>query len=425
MSTKEEEQNIESKLTDILKSVADVKNIERYELQPDVEVQMGDGFVSHFYKGDIINKDNGETIAVAIKMSPSWQMDYSTIYKNEAIFYSKFIPALEELQREHNISPLLFDNTAEFFTYGLEKNSEFIALEHLKKKGYVLHDKKEYLNQEQLEYLFKLYGRFHGLSFGLRKQNYEKYQEIRNEYTDQFDLFIKDNDSLKMMISTLQAVIDALDPKSEAYQLAKDIPPNMKATHIAYTCYKGDYKCLTHGDCWSNNMLFKFSDSGELENVKLIDFQLTRESTPIHDLSYFFYASASKKDIDNLEQYLALYHESFSDILRQLGENANEIFPFDVLIKEWKENALLGIILGIYLWQIKLIQKAEFVEILQQFSDTQVDQTETYSAFLEVLSKVYTNKDFLERTTNILIHAVEYGILTKDKIIIEDATTTE
>ncbi|KAJ8879477.1 hypothetical protein PR048_020085 [Dryococelus australis] len=45
---------------------------------------------------------------------------------------------------------------------------------------------------------------------------------------------------------------------------------------------------LNHGDFWLNNILFKYSESGEIEDVK---FQLTYFASPAVDLHYFLTAS--------------------------------------------------------------------------------------------------------------------------------------
>ena len=73
-------------------------------------------------------------------------------------------------------------------------------------------------------------------------------------------------------------------------------------------------------------------------DIKLIDFQLCQDNSPIHDLSYFFYSGASKKDFDDLDNYLKIYYHSFSDFAKELGTNLDELFSFETLKQEWKES---------------------------------------------------------------------------------------
>lgn len=154
--------------------------------------------------------------------------------------------------------------------------------------------------------------------------------------------------------------------------------------------------------------------------MKLVDFQLCRESTPIHDLSYFFYSGASESDLNKLEHYLDIYHKSLAETVTQSGENPDHIFPYNVLVSEWKENALFGMLLGVYLWQIKLSPKENFIDDLKEAADSkgQTDM-EKYTKIFEKLGKTVTSDKFKERVVPLLTHAFEFGVLSKAKIVEE------
>lgn len=46
---------------------------------------------------------------------------------------------------------------------------------------------------------------------------------------------------------------------------------------------------LTHGDFWSNNILFSYSEDGSVEDLIIIDYQLINYGHPAYDLVYFIY----------------------------------------------------------------------------------------------------------------------------------------
>jgi len=53
---------------------------------------------------------------------------------------------------------------------------------------------------------------------------------------------------------------------------------------------------LNHGDFWVNNMMFHYCpETGKPDQVRFIDFQMTRYSTPVLDLHYFIHSSASEQ----------------------------------------------------------------------------------------------------------------------------------
>ncbi|XP_050298808.1 uncharacterized protein LOC126737799 [Anthonomus grandis grandis] len=408
---------IEVELTRILTKIAEAKCIKNYKVVPDIIADVGDGFRSSFYKGKIENNDTGEIISIVIKMEPqSTGFNFFKIYKNEEVFYKDLLPAILALQAEANIEDP-FDNTATYY-YSETGNINVIALENLSDKGYKLHDKMAYFNKECLEKIFKMYGKFHALSFVLRKRNCELSEQIHNQYyNDIFQYMVKSGKNSSILKKAIAAAYDALDHDSNVYKDLEALSENCVNLFIKASEYKGKYWCSTHGDCWSNNMLFKYSDNGQVEDIKLIDFQLARDGSPIYDLAYFFYSGAAKEDLYRIDEYLEVYHETFSRVIKALGEDPGELFPFEALLNEWKENALLGVFLGIYLWQVKLLPKEEYQNAFSNPADKKKPTAEERNEILaNLLQKTLEGDKFRERAKNILIQAFEYGIISKEKI---------
>jgi hypothetical protein len=89
--------------------------------------------------------------------------------------------------------------------------------------------------------------------------------------------------------------------------------------------------------------------------MNLLDFQLVATGTPVYDLSYFFYTGGSKELFDKLNDYLNIYYDSFSNSVRCLGNDPNEIFPREILNQEWKRFSRYGMMLSMLLTKTKLI----------------------------------------------------------------------
>lgn len=51
------------------------------------------------------------------------------------------------------------------------------------------------------------------------------------------------------------------------------------------------FNVLNHGDVWVNNLMFKYSNTGEPETVMFVDYQLTHYTSPALDLQYFIHTS--------------------------------------------------------------------------------------------------------------------------------------
>lgn len=105
--------------------------------------------------------------------------------------------------------------------------------------------------------------------------------------------------------------------------------------------------------------LFNLQGSGNPVHVKLLDFQLCRSGSVVSDLSYLLYSGVTKDIHDNLDHYLKIYHDSFSDTLRSYKLDPSKIFTFEDLKKEWKEHCTYGFLLATLLWGNKLSKSYE------------------------------------------------------------------
>ncbi|KAF7269451.1 hypothetical protein GWI33_017502 [Rhynchophorus ferrugineus] len=398
------DKNLKEQIDGILRGVAEVENITNYELLADLSAETGDGFMGQIYFGSVKDKSNGKVHNVVIKKNV--EMPFSdTTFKNEVVFYDTVYPELDNLQKEAHVKRP-FNNVPKYYSGSSKADEMYLAMENLKLLNYEMYDKKKFLDEEHLKFIFRLYGKYHALSFVLKDQKPEDYRAITAKSVKVYEE-MKEGLVIAMK-SSLKPAVDAFD--SEEFKIqherSQKVLDDLQDLYVKSTRYQGKCGCIIHGDCWSNNFFFKYSDSGKLEDMKLIDFQFSHESTPVHDLSYFFYSGASKADFDKLDDYLDIYFRSFTEFAEELGSDGTKLLPFDVLKEEWKTYGLFGLLMGILLWQIKLTDKEQCQEFTEKASEDK-----GYEQWNNVMKRTHSNPVFKERTTNILKHAVEYGII--------------
>lgn len=107
-----------------------------------------------------------------------------------------------------------------------------------------------------------------------------------------------------------------------------------KMVHLTHT--RNKYSVINHGDCWAPNFLirYKTDESGNQipQQIKLIDFQLARYSSPALDLSFFINSCTTQELRDqHYDQLIGIYHKSVTDFLTSLGSDATKVFPFEAL----------------------------------------------------------------------------------------------
>jgi hypothetical protein len=81
------------------------------------------------------------------------------------------------------------------------------------------------------------------------------------------------------------------------------------------------WNVLLHGDCWSNNMMFRYDEkTGRPVEVVFIDLQLCKESDPMLDVCYALFKSA-QPDLrrKHLQSILHIYYDTFTSTCRTFG----------------------------------------------------------------------------------------------------------
>ncbi|KMQ87508.1 hypothetical protein RF55_13191 [Lasius niger] len=80
-----------------------------------------------------------------------------------------------------------------------------------------------------------------------------------------------------------------------------------------------DFNVINHGDCWVNNMMFKYNDDGKPIDHIFVDFQICVYTSPAVDLLYFLSTSPSSDVIENNKDILINeYLSTLSATMKQL-----------------------------------------------------------------------------------------------------------
>lgn len=107
------------------------------------------------------------------------------------------------------------------------------------------------------------------------------------------------------------------------------------------------------------NSILHFQDPNRLvpSAICFLDWQLSRLGPQVLDLSYYFYACASKSALDNLNKYLKIYYDSFATLLKELGSNPEKLFSFDDFMAQWKKYCKYGLTFTIVVLRLMLADK--------------------------------------------------------------------
>jgi Ecdysteroid kinase-like family len=222
-----------------------------------------------------------DKLPVIVKMppdSPERRAQFSAIpiFEREAEFYAKFCPMLMEFQVERGI----LDEADGFFAvpkcYKViadpEQQNYAMILEDLQVGGYRMFNKLATIDLAHVTLFVKNLARYHALSFAIRDQRPDLLDEIR-QLKDIFnERMIGNNPHFEVAIrSALDRAIGAMKP-SEEYKIEKLQKLKEEALQTFQNCASHErcepFGVLMHGDCWNNNMMYRYEEVREGVNAE-------------------------------------------------------------------------------------------------------------------------------------------------------------
>ncbi|KAI4467393.1 hypothetical protein MML48_2g00009469 [Holotrichia oblita] len=361
-----------------------------------------DGYMSTTYAVDI--NDSKQSLHLFLKCALNVTFPggtaFKSVYTNEIYFYERVIPAYMEFLGKNGVTDS-FRNVPE--CYG-SADKKILALRNLRSDGYDLCDKKFIGNEEHIELVLKTYAKFHAIGFGYKDQKPELYNKLVEGVVDIFsnaseDLNKQRVEGAKVLI---QDFLSRLDPRKDKFILdqSQNIVDKLTEFDLSLRTLTYANSILIHGDCWCNNMMFKYTDSKEYpDDVMLLDWQMIRSASPALDLVYFFYttAPASEEILKRVDIFLKIYHEELSNQIKQLGSDPDKLYPLSLLKKEWQEYAKFGFCRAFLILKAMLGGKEE----LPSFDDS--DMTEVLKRG-SLFNNVDSNHEYIRRLRNLAEH---------------------
>ncbi|XP_050298945.1 uncharacterized protein LOC126737902 [Anthonomus grandis grandis] len=397
--------NLECRIHNLLHEIR-CENTESYEIYINPNKFTSNGYASEFYRCELTNKDNGEVTHILVKVVPRNLSRCSMVpnFQNEICFYKRVYPELKKFQENKRVSKL-FTNLPRFIAGTCTYQKEIILVENLFEAKYRITPRQLKLTPMHMKNIFQTYARFHALSYMYRKEHYKTFKELIKELGDLSEY----NPKCTLRGNAFKSALDVLDPENDADIIKVLNKLDLQNIKEEAQREKGNFTCLIHGDSRVGNMLFKKNVDIEEQTIKLIDFQRIAEKSAVVDLSYFFYAEASKEDLDNLDQYLKIYYNYFSNFAEDLGAKAPEdIPPFEALREEWKKCCMPNLILGIFMWPDMLKEKREILGLVESNHITRERGLQLWN---EKVTNTWKSDEFRTRVRDVAGHAIQYGIL--------------
>lgn len=259
--------DLEFKLQSVLNEAAKSLNLRKFQLDLDLNVHKGDGFLCEIYKATI--EESGRKVPVIIKVAPidetrREKLCIEAAYSNEIFFYSEIFPEFIRFQKEKNLESV-FDNVPRYVTSVKKRGEEIIVLGDVTKEGFTMREKNLLLDEEHVKAIFETYGRFHAVSFCLKEKYPEKYKSLSENLRNVGAELGKTGGFSRALQAMTVKTFKILEGNIKNV-FGKYVDDTMKI-YLKSLNYKGKYSCILHGDCWSNNLMFKY----QVTNSKIVE----------------------------------------------------------------------------------------------------------------------------------------------------------
>lgn len=200
---------------------------------------------------------------------------------------------------------------------------ECLFFEDLNQRSFSIIDKStESLTVDHVNLIMKTLAKLHAVSFALKDQRPEKFAQLTANLTEVF--FQVQDDNFKQYFNkqarnALDAVAGTEDvdlhTKLEKFLENDAIDAVVETLNLDSM---GPAVCFAHGDTWQNNIMFKYDENKKPIEICLLDWQIARSASPIHDIVYLMFNCTTKELRDkHYDNFLKLYHDNLSAHIRR------------------------------------------------------------------------------------------------------------
>lgn len=344
--------------------------------------QPGDGYATKTLIVKIT--DDEKSLSVFLKCPLDLKKESANIdslYMREIFFYKTIYPTYQKFLQDKKVKDG-FSSVPKSLGF-CEKNFKgIVALENLREKGFTLFDKTKHMNHDHFDLIFRTFAKFHAISFAMKDQNRELHDQFCDHCPNVCQI-LKSQGFEKAMAKSVTQFVSKLDPENDRYlieRLGDNLGPKIEDHILNLSDHLSEYSILTKGDCWVNNMMILyevnfflvdiffiylrvqiFQDKNEEypKDLALIDWQCVTRASPVHDFASLFYSVASEETVCNYKHYLRLYHDELKRRIKELGSDADVLYPYSVFEKEWRDYWPYSFGLAVTCMKVILCQKDE------------------------------------------------------------------
>ncbi|XP_051158251.1 uncharacterized protein LOC127279758 [Leptopilina boulardi] len=369
-----------------------------------------DNFLANIYrvqlKGEKIDENKSVSYNLIIKCFPQGEtiifneFKIRNFYLHEISFYEENIPILEKLLSEYDTNVKINDIPI-YYGSCKTKGDEVLILEDVSYRG-LRAKKSKLLDYSHAVMALKHLAQFHAYGFILRVKKPELFEKTIKTIKE--PAFFESDDYTKQYGKLCDVAIKAIENEGTYYVEKINKFRNNVFKYCLYDTNGSNaepFATITHGDFWTNNMLFKYNENSEPEDFCFLDFQMYRYASPILDIVYmlFICCTYEMRQI-YYDELLKEYYKSFSEFLNKFHLNANQLFPYEIFMKQLQSFGNYGACLALFALHGFLKEKTEpiiSVHVENCLNDLfeRLETNKLYASMLKGIFKDMVDKNYI------------------------------
>lgn len=281
----------------------------------------------------------------------------------ELMMYSEVVKELNDFQAVHANDE--FRLYLPEYIYGKCTEKEYVlVMENIKVSGYETNPKVKGLDFQHAKLAVNHVARLHAVSYAYDKSHnfLEKYPCF--QFSNAISTFFK-----PVVWASLANCITFLKSKKTYEDMVHKLETGKTTLPLKFAAMWDDqtrhkFLCLTHGDFWNSNLMFRHgtvTQDGErsIESLKLIDWQISQWNNPVFDLHYLLNTSTScEMRREHAEEILRHYHKTFTEATTKMGTPVPN-WNYEQFKAEFERTSLVGFLMGMCLIQGTLSKAGE------------------------------------------------------------------
>ncbi|XP_047501145.1 uncharacterized protein LOC125047086 [Penaeus chinensis] len=357
-------------------------------------------------------KDADRRVSYVVKINPmrkETQIDAFTcnLIKKEIHFHTVILPELNEALTSAGCEKL---RIPAFYFAEKEPGRELLFFEDLRDRGFRMTDRKKGLDAAHANLVLKELARFHATSHILLARNgdlTDRYPLLKIDFatsTGQQREFLQGmfGSHLLPAINLLQEVEGYDSVLQWAIRSQQNV---MDVLRDQVTDGASPFKLMCHGDCYSNNLLFRYDETGAPVEVMLLDLQVTRYASLAIDVSYLLLTSLGGSVISSsVQDFLNAYYASFSAVTEATGHPVP--FSFKDLQQEFRNKLPFGLLFGLIVHPYVVMSSSDMPEAEVFLSDHDKEEVKQ-----KILHALENNPLLRPRLLSVCDYVIREGVV--------------